>query len=355
MNNTVTPALTLRSAVQKIKNTLSHPYARFLQRKGAFYLIILFISITLIFLIPRLMPGDPATRITPPLRPPETPEDYAARIAQFQEYYGLDKPLHEQYINFWINLFQLNLGPTFSYPNDSTIEILIPALLFTFSLVVPVVLISFFLGNWIGARSAYLKGKADKIVYYFSLLAQSAPFYWLALIFFWIFVFQLKIFNYGFAPAGLPATLSIEYFLVVARYYVLPFSILLIGFTGGWATGMRSMTLYEMESEYLIYSEQLGFRKTSLRKYAQRNAILPQFTGLNIRLSEAIGATLVLEWVFGWPGIGDLLLTSALAQDFPLLMGTSLIVIIVIIGGNFLVDAVYGYIDPRIKTGSRSE
>ncbi|MFX1254714.1 MAG: ABC transporter permease [Promethearchaeota archaeon] len=353
MNGATKSILTLNNITNSLKKSLSHPYARFLQKKGAFYLLIAFISITLIFLIPRFMPGDPATRITPPLRPPETPEDYQARIKQFQEYYGLDKPLLEQYISFWLNLLSLNLGPTFSYPSFSTIEILIPALLFTFSLIIPVVLLSFFVGNWIGARSAYLKGKINKLAYYIALLAQSAPFYWMALIFFWIFVFELGIFDYGFANEGAPATFTLDFLIQLLRHYILPFSTLLIGFTGGWATGMRSMTLYEMQSGYLLYAEQLGFRKRLLRRYAQRNAILPQFTGLNIRLNEAIGATLVLEWVFGWPGIGDLLLSSALGQDFPLLMGASLIVIMVVIGGNFLVDIVYGFIDPRIKTGSR--
>ncbi|MHA2502154.1 MAG: ABC transporter permease [Candidatus Kariarchaeaceae archaeon] len=340
------------STKNKTMEILNHPFLKFLGKKAVFYGIVLFVSMTLIFLLPRALPGEPATRILPPKTPAESIEDYETRIEQFNEFYGLNKPIGEQYVDFWRNLFKGDLGPSFTNPGQNALEVLGPAVLFTFAIIIPVVLISFFLGNYIGASSAYApKSVLSKVWYYVAMLSQSTPFYWLAIIFFWFFVFQKGWFDYGYAGAGSEPSFSFSYISELARYYVLPFLTLLIGFTGGWATGMRSMTLYELNSSYLLYSKQLGFKDTSIRKYAQRNAILPQVTGLNLRLGDAIGATLVLEWVFGWPGVGDILLNSALSADFPLLMASSIILLIVVVVGNFIIDILYGFIDPRIQTG----
>jgi peptide/nickel transport system permease protein len=338
--------------VNSIKNYLTHPFLFFILKKLLFYSIVLIVSLTLIFFMPRALPGDPATRILPAQRPTETYDDYQARVRSFNEYYNLDDPILTQYFDYWINFFQGDLGPTFTHPGKNTIDILTPAIIFTFSIIIPVVLISFYFGNWIGSKSAYdPKSKTSKLSYYTAMLAQSTPFYWMAIIFFWFFVFQNNIFDYGFSKAGTQPTFSLSFILDTLKYYFLPFITLLIGFTGGWATGMRSMTLYELESSYLLYAKQLGFQDKSIRNYAKRNAILPQVTGLNLRLGDAIGATLVLEWVFGWPGVGDILLTSALSQDFPLMMGSSIILVFIVIIGNLIIDILYGFIDPRIQTG----
>ena len=172
---------------------ITHPYSRFLQKKILFYLVVLVTSITLIFLIPRYMPGDPATRILPPKSPFESVEDYDSRVTEFNEYYGFDKPILEQYRDFWVNLFHGDLGLSTTNPGKTANEVLSVSVIFTFAIVIPVVVISFFLGNWIGARSAYSKSKTNKFVYYFALLSQSAPFYWMALIFFWYLFFSCAI------------------------------------------------------------------------------------------------------------------------------------------------------------------
>ena len=124
--------------------------------------------------------------------------------------------------------------------------------------------------------------------------------------------------------------------------------------TGGWATGMRAMMLYELDSPYLLYSKQLGFRKSLIEAYARRNAILPQVTGLNLRLNELIGATLIVEYVFNYPGLGRVIVESATSQNYPLIVGSFIIIILVTVLGNFLLDILYGLIDPRIRTGTRN-
>jgi peptide/nickel transport system permease protein len=153
-----------------------------------------------------------------------------------------------------------------------------------------------------------------------------------------------------FSPRLIPS-LNLATFVDASRHYILPFLTLLIITTGGWATGMRSMTLYELDSGYILYGKQLGFRNKKLASYARRNAILPQFTGLNINLNNLIGMTMIIEIVFRWDGIGLLTYQAVLSQDYAMILGTFLITMVVVIFGNFLVDIAYAFLDPRLRTG----
>ncbi|MFX1282991.1 MAG: ABC transporter permease [Promethearchaeota archaeon] len=358
-----------KNVLLRIKSTFSHSYAKFIMKKAGFYLLVIFCALTLTFLIPRLMPGDPTDRL---LRPPPNVSD-PKQLEQYYKmkdliiaYYGLDKPIFpDQFVEFWDHMFHLDLGTSYSLYPVSVVDAMIPRIWMTLILVIPVLFISFFLGNWIGGKAAF--GSLEKgysaqladLVYYVNMILQSAPFYWLALIVYLYFVIELRkqgvtIFpiNHpgGVGPEMIPSV-SIEYFIELLRHYALPFITLLVTFTGGWATGMRAMTLYEMESEYLLYSEQMGFRKKKLQSYAQRNAILPQFTGLNLRFNDLVGATILTEAIFGWPGLGSMQLNAIMMLDFPLIIGTFIITLVIVVFGNFIVDITYGFIDPRIRTG----
>lgn len=343
----------IQEYITQVKKILSHAYSKFVFKKAFFYLIIVFVALSCAFAIPRFMPGDPVQRL---IRPnPYNP----AQAEAFEEvrqimlaYFGLNKSLPEQYGEFWFHMVQFDLGQSYQYLGTPVLELVIPRLIFSLVVAIPVLVLSFFIGNWIGGRVAFLKGKSNTFLYYLFMVAQSAPFYWLALIFYVVLVTDLHVFpTYGWHNPQLLPTFTIPFMLDVLRYYALPFSVLFITYTGGWATGMRAMTLYEMDSEYMLYSEQLGFRKRLLRAYAQRNAILPQFTGLNLRLNALIGETLIIEAIFGWPGIGSLSVEAVSAMDFPVLIGCFIVTLIVVIIGNFLIDITYGFIDPRIQTG----
>lgn len=342
--------------LDRLKSLITHSYSRFVLKKAIFYLVVIFIALTFVFAIPRFMPGDPATRL---LRPPPTGTD-PARLASYNEikklmiaYWGLDKPILDQFIEFWIHMLQFDLGSSYTYYPTSVVDIALPRLLYTLLLVVPVLFISFFLGNWIGGRAAFLKGRLNDLVYLFSIIAANAPFYWLGIIVFVYFVTGDNIFlsHPGGLSPDMSRDLSFEFIIDTLRHYAPAFITLIVVTTGGWATGMRALTLYEKESEYLLYAKQMGFRTRTMRKYAQRNAFLPQFTGLNLRLNELIGMTIIVENIFLWPGIGQLAGNAVSLQDYPLIIGTFLVTLVVVIVGNFLVDITYGFLDPRIKTG----
>jgi peptide/nickel transport system permease protein len=155
----------------------------------------------------------------------------------------------------------------------------------------------------------------------------------------------------GWITLGRMPGWNLDTFIDIFQHYCLPFLSLFIVYLGGWATGMRSMIIHEMDSGYVRYSDQLGFRKSKSMSYAKRNAILPQFTGINLYLNALIGETAIIEIIFGWPGIGRLMYDAVTGNNVPMIIGCFLVIMVVVIFGNFLIDILYGFVDPRIRIG----
>jgi peptide/nickel transport system permease protein len=344
-------SMAIKTFIYRMKRLLTHPFSKFMFKKAVFYLIVAFIALNFVFLIPRLMPGDPIDRMIPA----NTPDaGRRALRAELGRYFGTNKTFYMQYVDFWANLLRGNLGlaimPRYSFrPVAGAVMEKLP---YTLGLVIPVLFIGFFIGNWIGARAAYVKSRLSEGAYFTSVFTSQMPFYWFAMILLFLLAVRFPILPTGgtFSPRHIPAW-SFTSFLDVLRHYALPFLTLLIITTGGWASGMRSMTLYELDSGYIRYAKQLGFRNKKLASYARRNAILPQFTGMNINLNNLIGMTMVIEMVFRWDGLGLLALDAVQARDYFMMLGTFLVTMVVIIIGNFLVDIAYAFLDPRIRTG----
>ncbi|MGQ9479149.1 MAG: ABC transporter permease [Thermoproteota archaeon] len=338
-----------------VGNPFANPFTRFLIKKAVFYLIVTFVAVTFVFFIPRLIPGNPIDRIIP--RGMTAPGVDWQRIREYLlSYYGFDKPLFDQYLAFWSQILRGDLGVTVSVlPGRSVAEIVAWKLPFTLALAIPVLLISFFLGNWIGAKAAYMGGKLSDLVYFFSVFSNRLPSFWFGMVLVYLLAVRLRIFPpYGWITPEIIPSWSPVAIQDVMWHYCLPFISLFIVYLGGWATGMRSMVIHEMDSGYIRYAEALGFRRKKVQSYAHRNAILPQFTGLNLYFNALIGETTVVESVFGWPGIGNLMYQAVMSgPDYPLIFGSFLVTMGVVIGGNFLIDVLYGLVDPRIRIGGR--
>ncbi len=132
-------------------------------------------------------------------------------------------------------------------------------------------------------------------------------------------------------------------------HYQLPFwSIVLIAI-GGQALGMRSMSIYELNADYVKYSRFMGIKDRKIIGYVFRNAMLPQVTGLALSIGTMVGGALVAEIIFSYPGLGSTILTAVLGQDYPLISATTLLITVMVLSANFIIEIVYGIIDPRIK------
>jgi peptide/nickel transport system permease protein len=152
--------------------------------------------------------------------------------------------------------------------------------------------------------------------------------------------------GYGF---DLIPNLSLTFIWSVIVHYQLPFWSLVIITIGGQAIGMRSMSIYELNADYVKYSRFMGIKDNKIVRYVFRNAMLPQITGLALALGTMVGGALVAEVIFSYPGLGSTILTAVLGQDYPLISATTLIITIMVLTANFGVELLYGFLDPRIK------
>jgi peptide/nickel transport system permease protein len=172
----------------------------------------------------------------------------------------------------------------------------------------------------------------------------------MAVIFMVIFGVNLKWFptfgGYGF---DLIPSFSWTFFKSMITHYQLPFWSIVIIAIGGQAIGMRSMSIYELNADYVKYARFMGIRDSKIVGYVFRNAMLPQVTGLALSVGTMVGGALIAEIVFSYPGLGTTLLRAVLGQDYPLISAATLIITVMALFANFIIEIVYGFIDPRIK------
>lgn len=347
-----------------IKKLRGSPFAAFAGKKILFLIIAIFVSMTLLFTFTHLMPSDPAELMAAkvgdigsisghgPMQPGEASK-YEILKRIYLVKFGVTKPILEQYAVFWNRFLTMDYGYSFMYYPHSVMSIVMNALPWTLALVIPVIPIGFVVGNWIGSKAAYYRGRFDKLLYFFSMYLCQAPYYWIGLILMLVFGTWLGWFPIGgsFGMEFIKPSFTLDWFQSALHHWALPF-ISLVGLgIGGWAIGMRAMVIYEMESDYMHYSKQLGFSRGKLRSYTERNAILPNFTWITLTLNGLIGQTLLVEYVFGYRGLGYLFYMAVVSRDYPLLEAGFVITLLVILVGNFVADLLYAKLDPRIATG----
>jgi peptide/nickel transport system permease protein len=322
---------------------------RYFARKLLMYLVTFFVAVTIDWAIPRLMPGDPVQGLISRMQ--AQPEAAEALTGYYTQAFGLDVPVWKQYLNFWAALFHGDLGRSiWQFPRPVT-ELILEAVPYTLALLIPAILLSFLAGNKVGALAARRR-VLDNTVLPLGYVLTATPYMWLAIVLAYVFgsiagIFPLSgAYSYALQPAW-----SWEFVTSFLYHWFLPFaSLFLVGF-GGWAIGMRNMIIYELESDYSHYLEALGAPRRLVRKYAYRNAMLPQITGLALALGAVVAGALVTEVVFTYPGLGSMILSSIQNRDYFLLQGIFLFIIVGVLIANFIVDIVYVLVDPRTRIG----
>ena len=269
---------------------------------------------------------------------------------QYTQLFGTNKPLYEQFLIYVKNVIHGDFGSSFSQFPRPVSDIIHSAILWTVSLQFPAIIVGWILGNLLGALAAYTKKGFDKVLMPISIFMSNIPAFGMAVILLVIFGVELRWFptsgGYGF---DLIPNMSLKFIWSVIVHYQLPFWSIVLTAIGGQAIGMRSMSIYELNADYVKYSRFMGIKDKKIVKYVFRNAMLPQITGLALSIGTMVGGALVAEIIFSYPGLGYTLLNGIMGQDYPLISAVTLIITVMVVLANFLIEIIYGLIDPRIK------
>ncbi|MEV4072975.1 ABC transporter permease [Nonomuraea fuscirosea] len=323
---------------------------RYFGRKLLIYGLTFFVAVTVNWMIPRFMPGDPIASMVARANVTNAQAVEAMR-AYYSNLFGLDQPLWQQYVNFWGALAHGDFGISiWLFPTPVT-DVITQAVPYTLALIIPSVLLSWVVGNRFGAYAARRK-LLDNTVLPVGYVLTAMPYMWLAVLLAWGFGVLLGWFpvagGYSFS---MRPNWSWTFVLDLLHHWTLPFLSLFLVALGGWAIGMRNMIIYELESDYSSYLSALGAPSRLIRRYAFRNAVLPQITGLALQLGVLVAGALVTEIVFAYPGLGSLILKAIQNKDFFLLQGTFLFIVLGVLIANFIIDIVYVVVDPRTRAG----
>lgn len=332
------------------KFLLGYLFPRILQ-----YFTVCFVGITAVFIIPRLAPTDPVEAQVSMIMASGSAIDPEAIIqmrAALTEMYGLSGSPFEQYLAFWGRLLRGDLGPSLStFPTPVT-ELIGRALPWTLGILLSAVIVSWVFGNLFGILSSYYP--KHKTIFAIDMLSQAVrpiPYYVVALVLLVVFSYFIPIFPFsGAYPVGTRPNLSFQFALTYLWHAALPFlTLVLIGF-GGWFLGMKSLTSNIISEDYVVYAETAGIKENKiLYQYVGRNALLPQLTGLALSLGTVFSGALIMEVVFGYPGMGMLTVQAVFRNDYSLIMGIAIYSIVGVATCVFIMDLIYPLFDPRVR------
>jgi peptide/nickel transport system permease protein len=229
-------------------------------------------------------------------------------------------------------------------------DVISASIWWTLFLQLPAIIVGWTVGNILGALAAYRRAAYDKVLMPASIFLSNLPAFGMAIILVVMFAVRLKWFptsgGYGF---DLIPSLTPGFIGSVAHHYVLPFMSIVLISIGGYAIGMRSMSIYELNADYVKYARFMGIGDRKISAYVFRNAMLPQVTGLALALGTMVGGALFAEIIFSYPGLGTTLLNGVRGQDYPLISASTLIITMMVLVSTFVIEILYGFIDPRIK------
>jgi len=322
-----------------------------LKRLGMLILTV-WLGATIIFIIPRLAPGDPVEGMIGKMAITGTHiENSEEMIEAWRARFGLDKPILVQYFRYLYNTFTFNQGfslSSFPATVDSMISRSLP---WTIGLLTTATLISFILGNLIGALMAW-RGtpKLVKAALPISLIFTSIPAFMLGILMIYLFAINRDWLPYaGGFDRGLTVGWNWQYISSVLKHSVLPALSVILVTIGSWALRMRGMMITTDGEDFMILAKAKGLSPWRIFwAYGVRNAILPQITALGVTLGTIAGGFVVVETVFAYPGLGYLLFEAILNSDYTVIQGIVFYIIFAVALAIFIVDLTYPLIDPRI-------
>ncbi|MEE1618385.1 ABC transporter permease [Brachybacterium sp. J153] len=334
------------------------PNLVFLAKRAGTYLIVLAVSVVLNFVLPRLMPNDPAQSMIRDIyeKTGQRPSEYQMQIIH-NMYGDPDRPIWEQFWNYLGQLARLDLGRSIMYYPMEVTDLIVQALPWTLYLGLISTLLGWIIGTYLGARLGWRPGRLlDSVLTPVAMFFSSIPPFWLGLLLVWYLSYSQGLFpaqgavNQRVRPAELG---NVDFVLSILYHSVLPlFALVVVGFTG-WMFSMRNMMITTVNEDYVHLARAKGLRPERVRTaYAARNALLPNITGLAMSIGGVLMAVVLAESVFIYPGLGGLIGASTAVRDYPLMQALLLIVIVLSLVFNFIADSVYVLLDPRTREGS---
>ncbi len=322
---------------------------RYVLRRLGFYLVALLAAAIIDFILPRLLPGDPAATIlgrNSNLQP--------GQIEALRQAMGLtDDPLPIQFLTYVSHALRGDFGVSYSYFPAPVTAVISNGLMWTLLLGITALLLSFVLGNLLGVVGAWRRGgMVDTVMPPLLIFVGAFPPFFLGLGLLYLMSVQWNLFpaSHAYDDYLIPDWLSPEFNLSVAQHMFLPALVMVLVSIGGWALGMRNVMISVLAEDYITMAEAKGLKQSRIMfSYAARNAMLPSVTGFGIALGFLLSGQILIETVFSYPGLGYLLVGAVGARDYPLMQGLFLMITMAVLLANFIVDVIYVWLDPRVR------
>jgi len=324
-------------------------------RRLGFLGLVIWVASTIVFFVPRLSATNPIRERFAALARTGgfSPADLEALIASYTEQFGLDRPLLDQYWSHLGNVATLDFGVSLNKYPSTVIQIITQAIPWTLALLLVTTILSFVIGNLLGALSAWPRAPqwVRNVATPFVLLTGVPPVIMGVLLLFFV-GFKLKLLPLGGAYSiGVVPNMSWTFMLDLMTHQILPALSLILGSVGGWVLSMRGMGITIQGEDYVNFAEHKGLTAGRIfRDYYLRNTLLPQTTGLALALGTVVTSAIVVEGIFGLPGIGTALNEAIRSNDFPVIYGIVLFITVAIATLMALMEFVYPLLDPRIKS-----
>ncbi len=326
---------------------------RFVRRRLGFFVVTLWVAITLNFLIPRLMPGNAAIVMMSRYKGRINPQALHALEAQF----GVNEhqSLLSAYFTYLGNIFRGHFGISLTFFPDTVAHQVLQALPWTLGLVGITTILAFIAGTFIGLVSAWRRGGAlDGMLPPIFIITSAFPYFWLALLTIWLFSLTL-----GWFPesGGYGVTTTVEWSWAFAKdvlwHSVLPAVTILITSIGFWILTMRNNTITILTEDYVRMARAKGLKPWRIMwTYAGRNAILPNLTGFAMSLGFVVSGAILVEFVFNYPGVGWMFLQSVENQDYALMQALFLMITVAVLLAILVADGATAILDPRTRDRS---
>ncbi|CAH1691561.1 ABC transporter permease [Hyphomicrobiales bacterium] len=329
-------------------------YPAYVAKRLVQFALVVFIGVNLAFVITHASPIDPVEQSISAVTSfgSTAPEAIAAMRTSLQELYGLKGTLGEQYLTFWNRVLRGDFGPSLSAFPTPVSALIGRALPWTAGLLIVSTMITWVLGNLLGGLAGYYqRNRMLKLMGVVAMGVHPIPYYIVALLLLIVFGFLWPVLPItGGSAMNLQQGWNWPFVSSVLLHSILPaLSLILIGL-GSWFLGMRSLVSNVVTEDYVVYAEIAGLdSRRVLGSYVMRNALAPQVTGLAMSLGGIFNGAVITEKVFGYPGVGTLLVDAVYAGDYGLVLGVTTVSIIAVSVGVLVIDLLYPLIDPRVE------